>query len=76
MRRRTPNESPQKAKNDDNPEGVAKKIKKVHFFAWQFGVYLHNSYFLVSKPLSRAFLCISQKSSNFAADFEKQPTKL
>jgi hypothetical protein len=25
-------ESPQKAKNDDNPEGVAKKIKKNAFF--------------------------------------------
>ena len=52
------------AKNDDNPEGVAKKNevivrklrKKMHFFVWQFGVYLHNSYFLVSKPLSCAFL--------------------
>ena len=32
MRRRTPNESLQKAKNDDNPEGVAKKIKIFAFF--------------------------------------------
>jgi len=52
------------AKNDDNPEGVAKKNevivrklrKKMHFFVWLFALYLHNSYFLVSKPLSCAFL--------------------
>ena len=41
----------------------------MHFFVGPFGLYLQNSYFLVSKSLSRAFLCISQKSNNFALAF-------
>ena len=67
---------PQKQKMMTIRKGLQKKIKKVHFFVWLFAQYLRNSYFLVSNPLSRAFLCMSKKSSNFAADFEKQPTKL
>jgi len=59
------------AKNDDNPEGVAKKMKKMHFFVGAFEQYLRNSYFLVSNSLSRAFLHISKKVSTFALAFGK-----
>jgi len=43
----------------------------MHFFVGPFGLYLQNSYFLVSGLLFRAFLCMSQKCSNFAADLKK-----
>lgn len=43
----------------------------MHFFVGPFGLYLQNSYFLVSILLFRAFLQISKKSSNFALEFRK-----
>jgi hypothetical protein len=57
------------------PRTRRRKIKKSAFFVWLLALYLRNSYFWVSKPLSRALLCISKKVSTFAADFDKTTIK-
>ena len=60
-------------------------VARYHDKSSKFGAFLDSTmdrfadaiiYIGIIFALSRAFLCMSKKSSNFAADFEKQPTKL
>jgi hypothetical protein len=40
----------------------------MHFFVWLFALYLHNSYFLVSKQLS----CACECPTRFNRDYPQQ----